>query len=146
MIQRNFIMSYAIRALVASAFLMAACRAPMGPPPVGKASCVERPHCSFRYAWDEGPNDPLWKQLGCGPVFQYMNGHSAGILGGNGSFCPDSTSNRKVLHDNHKRGYLPGYCETCLGVPDGQIFVFWSQTIGPSCPSGCVPGEAAPAI
>ncbi len=146
MIQTTFMMKHAVRALVSSALVMAACRPPTGTSPVCTANCVDRPHCSFRYAWDEGPNDPLWKQLGCGPVFQYHNGHSSGIMGGNGSFCPDSPTTRKVLHDDHKRGYLPGYCETCLGVPAGQIFVFWSQTIGPSCPSGCSQGEAAPEI
>lgn len=124
---------------------MVACRPPGTTtiPPTCTTSCVERPRCSFQSAWDDA-GDPLQAQLGCGPVFQYRNGANSGILGGTGSFCTDSPANRQVLHDAHKRGYPPGYCETCLGVPAGKVFVFWTEAIGPSCPSGCVVGDAAP--
>jgi hypothetical protein len=116
------------RALVASAFLMVGCRPP----------CVEHPwQSSFKGSIDLS-SDPLAKQLGCGPVFQYSRG-GKGFFGGTGSFCPDSPGNRAVLHANQKYGFPPRYCETCMGVPDGKIFVFWTRDAGPSpsCPSGC---------
>ena len=74
-------------------------------------------------------------------MFVYMNGFVRGVHGGFGSFCPDTPDARKALHDSKKRGYLPGHCETCLGVPAGWIFVLWTETEVPSCPSGCSPSE-----
>jgi hypothetical protein len=114
-----------------------------------EVSCVDRPGCSMRPILpdDAFSPDPLQKQLGCGPVFVYMNGAKAGVHGGFGSYCPDSPDNRKILHDNHKHGYLSGHCETCLGVPAGWLFAFWLETEGPSCPSGCgEPGVSAPLL
>jgi hypothetical protein len=84
--------------------------------------------------------DPLQAQLNCGPVMVYMNGLVHGVHGGFGSFCPDTLNNRKVLHDNQKRGYKPGFCSTCLGVPKDWIFVIWVETSGPVCGAAC-PGE-----
>jgi len=125
------------RFVAAGALLVAAChRAPS--PRCG--GCDERPGCMMRPIHDDDPKivDPLQYQLvGCGPVFVYMNGFVHGIHGGYGSFCPDSPDHRKLLHDNHKRGYLPGHCESCLSVPDNQVFVLWKETVGPTCDSGC---------
>jgi hypothetical protein len=129
----------------ASVFLIACSRTAPPPPAV---SCVERPGCSIRPIAADDPQDadPLQQQLGCGPELVYMNGATKGIHGGRGSFCPDSPSNRKALHDAGKRGYLPGHCEVCLGVPASWIFVFWAETEGPGCPSGCVEGFSAPLL
>jgi len=127
-------------ACVVNGIQVAAATTPRGTPPGG---CVERPHCSFGYGWEDAGNK-LQQQLGCGPVYQYKNGFESGVTGGNGSFCPDTVDTRAVLHAQGRRGYGPGYCETCLGVPDGQLFVLWMETIGPSCPSGCTPGNPPP--
>jgi hypothetical protein len=109
------------------------------PDPVG--SCVTRPGCALSQI--EGPSsDPLQGQLGCGPAFRYQSGATFGFHGGVGSFCPDSPGNRAILHQRLKIGYLPGYCDSCLKVPPGTLFVFWTAggpPTGPSCPSGCAP-------
>jgi hypothetical protein len=98
---------------------------------------------------DDDPKitDPLQGQLSCGPLVVYMNEFLYGVHGGFGSFCPDTPDARKLLHDNQKRGYVPGHSEPCLGVPAGWIFVIWQETKGPTCPSGCFPvGESAPTL
>jgi len=132
-----------VRFVAAGALLVAACHRAPSPPCRG---CVERPGCSMRPIRDDDPKivDPLHDLLGCGPVVVYMNGFVHGVHGGYGSFCPDSPDRRKLLRDNQKRGFLPGHCETCLGVPDGQVFVLWQETEGPSCPDGCPSGDHAP--
>jgi hypothetical protein len=125
-------------ALLAAAFLIAACMRPQSAP---QGTCDERPHCSFGPD-PETPGNPLQQQLHCGPIHRYVGGDKAGFAAV-GSFCPDSPATRRILHDNEKRGYLPGYCDTCLTVPAGQVFAFWKFFDGPSCPSGCVPGPPA---
>jgi hypothetical protein len=118
---------------------------PLPPPARGAGGCIEMDGCSFKSAWPDS-NNPLQKQLGCGPVFQYFNGAGQGILGGTGSFCPDTPANRKLLHQKGLTGHHAGYCETCMGVPADKIFVFWDYFMGPSCPSGCRTGFSAPPI
>jgi hypothetical protein len=100
------------------------------------------PHCSFGYEYDDSGN-PAQSLLGCGPVYRWSNGANAGILGGVGSYCPDTPSNRQYLHDNGLTGFSSGYCDTCLNVPCGQLFVFWSYFVGPTCPSSCTYGSGA---
>ncbi len=124
----------ALVVLVAGTSLLA-CMPPQNP---SADSCGPRPGCSF--APDSTtPANPLQQQLHCGPIYRYVGGSKAGFAGV-GSFCPDTPETRRILHDNQKRGYLPGYCESCMGVPPGEIFVFWKLFDGPSCPSGCFPG------
>jgi len=101
-------------------------------------TCTKQVGCSFGPATTD-PRDPIQIQLGCGPAFGYESRDPANPWLGTGSFCPDSPDARRVLHDNRKLGYLPGYCETCMGVPADQIFVFWGQLNGPNCPSSCGP-------
>ena len=115
------------------------------PPPACTNQCTELPQCTFGYSYEDS-SDPLQKQLGCSPVYRYTNGANSGILGGVGSFCPDTAANRKILHDKGRKGYAHGYCDTCLNVPCGKLFVFWSFMIGPGCPSGCRIGTAPPDI
>src|SRR5215510_1760210 len=50
------------------------------PPPPG--------NCSLTLQAQER-DDPVWRQLGCGPVMRWFSGANAGTLGGLGSFCPD---------------------------------------------------------
>jgi hypothetical protein len=64
--------------------------------PVTAQRCVELPHCSLGPPTLEASN-PLSKQLGCGLQQRYRNGADLGVLGGDGSFCPDSPDNRKLL-------------------------------------------------
>ena len=136
----------AVAAIVAMAAHAGSGVADTGIPVRGVATgCIERPHCSMSYGWDDA-NDPLQQQLGCGGVFTYFNGANSGVLGGTGSFCADTPANRATLHDQKKRGFQPAYCETCMGVPDHKLFVFWGESVGPSCPSGCVLGVSAPAF
>lgn len=157
--------------VVSSVIAGAGCPPPAGAsdPSRCQGTCVTRPGCSLtmepaapdpiRPTQPGGPavtprdrtvhataaaSDPLPQQLGCGAVYLYRNGAPDGIfVGGHGSFCPDSPATRQVLHDQRKLGYRPGYCESCLGVPPGQVFVFWDMLAGPSCPSGCAPGNAS---
>ena len=103
----------------------------------GPSDCPDGLCCSLQP--DPIEPDPLQLQLGCGPTYQYRKGTGPDLLVGWGSFCPDSLANRRILHDRGKRGYLPGYCESCLCVPAGQIFVFWGFADDPTCPSGCGP-------
>jgi len=130
--------------LVASAFLMIGCPGPQetvgAPRPDPTVVCWERV-CTFALVVTESSN-PLAKQLGCGPEYKYTSNRSR-VSEGIGSFCPDSPDNRKVLHDHKLTGYLPGYCDTCLKVPAGQIFVFWFLwAVDPSCTSTCGNGPA----
>ena len=118
---------------------------PAFPPPLRGGGCVEMDGCSFKSAWPDS-NNPLQKEMGCGPVFQYFNGAGQGVLGGTGSFCPDTPANRRLAHQKNLTGHHAGYCETCMGVPAGKFFVFWDYFVGPSCPSGCRTGTSAPPI
>jgi hypothetical protein len=145
-------------------------------PPQRTAICMARPHCSFRYIGGPpvdmrraAPED--LRNLGCGLTYQYYNGGGEGDLGGYGAFCPDTPTNRAVLHGRTKplsTGYVGPYCEerrepspvpktpppsvvanpsdaaaatppeeTCINVPVGQLFVFITVAVGPSCPSTC---------
>ena len=135
-------MAGAPAALAVSALLMLGCAGAYRLPTDGTSA--PRPPCLDRSASVVGtinpwPDDPLWKQLGCGPVYTFSTGTSEGFLGGIGSFCPDSPDGRAHLYG--KLIFFPGYCETALGVPDGKIFVFWKTyekpQSNPSCPSGC---------
>ncbi len=103
-----------------------------------QAGCVERLPCSFVREDPKGPEDPLQTQLGCGVAYVYTSADPLNAWVGTGSFCPDSQANRDVLRGNGQLGYLPGYCDTCLGIPPGKIFVFWKLD-GPNCPSSCGP-------
>jgi hypothetical protein len=88
-----------------------------------------------------GPvTDAFQIQLGCDQLYRYVSGD--GFLGGIGSFCVYSVDNEKALRAVHARGYLPGYSNPCVTVPQGKVFVFWSVFEGPGCPSGCAPGTA----
>jgi hypothetical protein len=100
--------------------------------------------CSI-YALD-GATNPTQQLLGCGPIYGYHNGANAGILGGTGSFCPDTPSNRAYLHDHNFTGFGGGYDDSCIVVPCGQIFVFWSYFMGPNCPSSCHTVSGPPPI
>lgn len=128
----------AVLVLAASAFVLVVACQPAVPPATTMGVCAERPHCSFQVDASSTP-DPLQSQLGCGPLYRYENGEKGGD-NGIGSFCPDTPVNRKILHDSGKHGYGAGYCQSCLGVPAGKIFVFWKLFDQPSCPSGCAPG------
>jgi hypothetical protein len=101
--------------------------------------CVEHPWQS-RFVGTNASSDKVakLKLQGCGPVFEYWSG-GKGFFGGTGSFCTDSPYNQAILKANHMYGFPPGYCETCMGVPDGKVFVFWGDRAGPapSCSSGC---------
>lgn len=143
---------------IAGALLWVACGST--PPPAtsadatgtpGGADCVALSGCSMRPNGANDPTitDPLQGPLSCGPVFVYVNGFMYGWHGGYGSFCPDTPNARQVLHDNQKRGYQPGFCSTCLGVPEGWIFVIWKDYPGPTCDAACPAnsvGESAPLL
>lgn len=111
--------------------------------PPDPPTCVTLVGCSFQFVGGTSTN-PLSAQLHCGQQYRYMNGFHAGVLGGIGSFCPDSVGNRTILAAHHMAGFRAGYCDTCLTVPTGKLFVFWTEFVGPGCPSGCIPGEGAP--
>jgi hypothetical protein len=104
---------------------------------IAQPACVERLPCSFRPITGE-PSDPIQIQLGCGPTYEYVSSSPLNAWSGIGSFCPDSPANRDMLRDSGKFGYLSGFCDTCLGVPEDKIFVFWKHS-GPNCPSSCGP-------
>jgi hypothetical protein len=113
---------------------------PADPPKASRAAglpggCVERPGCSIAIFGE--PSGVLQQQLGCSATYEYDFG--PGFEAAIGSFCVDSPGNRQILHDHERRGFFGGYCETCLGVPAGKIFVFWADVLGPTCPSGCAP-------
>jgi hypothetical protein len=109
------------------------------------SQCEERPACAFSPAPTTvlttlTPADrAVLDALSCGPIYSYTSGANQGFLRGIGSFCADSTANRHLLHDNLKAGFHPGYCQSCLGVPAGKLFVFWTveSSEGPNCPSTC---------
>lgn len=82
---------------------------------------------------DKGPIAEKAKKLGCGPVLRYFGGGGAGWLGGLGTYCPDD----KAVRDAAGMGFVGPYCDGCLKVPAGQIFVIWESFVGPNCPSGC---------
>jgi hypothetical protein len=127
--------------VVSGLWPLVGCQPAVPPAAPTAGACAERPHCSFEPE-ASSPPDPLQAQLGCGPLYRYQNGEKGGD-NGLGSFCPDSPATRKTLHDAGKHGYLPGYCQSCLGVPADKIFVFWKLFDQPSCPSTCAPGAPA---
>jgi len=101
------------------------------------AGCLEPPCCTLQ---PDATEDALQRSLGCGPSYMYLEHLDSGAGStplGVGSFCPDTPTSRIILHNRGKRGYFAGYCDTCLCVPAGQIFVFWRIEVGPTCPSGC---------
>ena len=68
-----------------------------------------------------------------------MTGAGNGLLGGLGSVCPDTKAVRDYVHEpGHMHlGIVGAYCDGCLKIPAGHLFVFWEIFIGPNCPSGC---------
>jgi hypothetical protein len=93
-------------------------------------------HCSLTPLPDYQVSPEMQEKLknfGCGPFFHYGTGNGNGILGGNGTYCKDTPA----LRATHPMGYGPGYCDGCLKVPPGEIFVLWTTAIGPNCPNGC---------
>ena len=95
-------------------------------------NCFVHPHCSGGGVPSGAPATPLEAQLGCSGRAGYSSG-----LGdtGAGSFCPDTPQARQLgmgvfLH--------AGYCDECITVPAGQIFVYFFRVQQPPlCPSGC---------
>jgi|SRR4051812_5539906 hypothetical protein len=93
-------------------------------------SCVVHKDCSFGTA--PGPMTPLELQLGCDGRYRYRSGLGDG---GGGSFCPDTPQARLLGLGSW---LPPGYCDACITVPAGHIFVyFWLGHEQPLCPSGC---------
>jgi hypothetical protein len=92
---------------------------------------------------NEGPIAEKARALGCGPLHMYHTGNGSGLLGGIGSYCPDTKAVREAAPCV---GYAGPYCDGCLEVPAGQIFHMWTLQSGPSCPSGCPSGHTAPGI
>jgi hypothetical protein len=103
-----------------------------GPPP---PTCDTTPSCSLTFAG--GYTTVLQSQLGCLQNLRYMSGANSGFLGGILSSCPDTPANRSALRAAGYRAFLPGYCNTCIGVPAGRLYVFWTEFLGPGCPSSC---------
>lgn len=106
-------------------------------PEVPPAGCEILPRCSLTY--EGGYIHPLQAKLRCSQTYAYRTGGS-GFGGGQGSFCPDFPAVRTGLHDAHFVGYTSDYCGTCLDIPVGKLFVFWTvmDPPGPGCPSSCV--------
>lgn len=117
---------------------------PPPPPPTCFSSLTPNPGCSL-YSLP-GATNATQQLLGCGQIYGYHNGANAGVLGGTGLFCPDTAANRAYLHDHHFSGFGAGYDDTCIQVPCGQIFVFWSYFVGPNCPSSCHTVSGPPPI
>jgi hypothetical protein len=104
---------------------------PPDPPPV----CEDRPRCTLDF---EGGSLSLQIQLHCSKTYRYWSGGNGGFLGGIGSYCPDNLATRTALRNHHIRGYASDYCDDCLSIPAGNLFAFWNEFSGPSCPSSCV--------
>jgi hypothetical protein len=100
--------------------------------------CESTPNCSNTAYIIPYIND-LQRQLNCGTTRRYVSGGQAGFLGGLGSLCPDSPSIRTILRNSFRRGWVAPYCNDCINVPAGKIFVFWTEWSGPGCTSGCEP-------
>jgi hypothetical protein len=145
----------AVIALVTTLVVLPACG-----PPAPPATPPPPRNCSLKLAARE-QDDPLWRQLGCGPVMRWISGANAGVLGGFGSFCADDPDppkdpfpgpqqppfdrpHRLLLHARHRHGYAAGARAPCIDVPVGQLFVFWSEDVGPSCGSTCVTQDFPP--
>jgi hypothetical protein len=110
-------------------------RPPPGPlPPL----CYAMPNCSSE-DYVTPYYSSLQRQLGCGTTVRFSTGATAGFLGGLASFCPDNWWTRYQLRNNHLRGWANPYCNDCLTIPPGQLFVFWTTWTGPGCPGGCEP-------
>jgi hypothetical protein len=120
---------------VVSASQGATTRVDAGTTDSGGAVCEIAPSCAL--VPKPTFSDPLEAQLGCGPSSQYTTGFFGGFVGGYGSFCPDTPANRAALHAAHKRGFLTGYCSTCMRVPAKSLWVVWAEFEGPGCPSSC---------
>jgi hypothetical protein len=113
------------------------------------SACEERPYRSFAYAWDDAPPgkpEAAQKELGCGPVYRYSNGSNQGIIQYTGSFCPDTREARAYIHAQKLTAWAHPYCDQCLTIPCGKLFVLWGFAIGPGCPSGCRSYPAPPGI
>lgn len=118
---------------IGTTFLLAACNAP-------SIEVLDR--CSLSRS-AENPDELLREQLGCGPVFHYYDNEAqSGFRSGLGSLCPDLPDTRAVLRDHQKDGFEPDVGDTCMIVPEGEIFVFWVRdpVPAPGCTSGCTPG------
>lgn len=100
--------------------------------------CFAMPGCS-NTAYVTPYVNSLQSQLGCGPTRRFSTGAGAGFLGGLASFCPDNWWTRAQLHNTPYRGWIGAYCNECIDVPAGQMFVFWTSWTGPGCPGGCEP-------
>jgi hypothetical protein len=95
--------------------------------------CVKTDGCTLT-PFDDPANAALRAQLSCEPMSLYRAVHP-------GALCPDTGDNRRILHDHHLTGYVAGYCDACLTVPDGKIFVLFvlAHPPPPNCPSTCAP-------
>src|SRR5215510_3965626 len=89
------------------------------PPPPG--------NCSLTLQAQER-DDPVWRQLGCGPVMRWFSGANAGTLGGPAGAkplpppppLPQLGPRRTLLHEHHLHGYTAGQAAPCINVPTGQ--------------------------
>jgi hypothetical protein len=106
------------------------------PDPDPDPVCTATPSCTFTFIG--GYQSTLQQQLGCSQSYRYMNGFPAGFMGGIGFFCPNTSTVRNLFHSY--AAFAPGYCDDCVTVPASKIFVFWTEFVGPGCPSGCSPG------
>lgn len=107
--------------------------------PMFEATCSVAP-----WAYSKELNDKA-RRLGCGEVLHYSPGTGNGFLGGHGSICPETKAVRDYLREpGHLHiGYQGPYCDGCIKVPAGHLFVFWDGEIGPNCPNGC-PNRGGP--
>lgn len=93
--------------------------------------CLVHPHCSF-----EAPTAPpatlLEAQLGCTGRARYSEETNDD---GAGPFCPDTPQTRQLGTGMFLES---GYCDECITVPAGQIFVYFRRVEQPPlCPSTC---------
>jgi hypothetical protein len=100
--------------------------------------CTSMPACS-NTPYITPYINALQRQLGCDTTRRFTTGVSAGFIGGLGSFCPDTAYVRSQLRAGHYRGWESSYCNDCIEVRGGQLFVFWTIFMGPGCPGGCEP-------
>jgi hypothetical protein len=106
-------------------------------PPPPPPSCASLPSCT-NTAWVVPYVTTLQQQLGCNTTRRFTTGIPGGFMGGLGSFCPDTPYVRAMLH-NHYRGWTRPYCNDCIHIPAGKLWVFWIEYLGPGCPGGCEP-------
>src|SRR5262245_4043237 len=104
----------------------------------GPPVCDSMPGCSLSFQGGSYP-EPWVQQIGCGGSYLYSYGRSiAGLVGVSGRFCPTTATAHNPLRNHGYTGwYEPGYCSTCLNVPSNKIFVPFTGSSGPGCPSGC---------